>query len=92
MRFAEKLPDFKYRFALLQQFKEFEKALRGIRYHSITDWEILMPFNTKPEMLQRVIQKCREFLLIDWHVTFADPTEENPEPEIRMYWDRMNIH
>jgi hypothetical protein len=73
-------------------FKEFEKELKGIRYRSIADWEILMPFNTKPEMLQRVIQKCRDFLLIDWHVIISDPTEENPEPELRMYWDRMNIH
>jgi hypothetical protein len=69
------------------KFKDFQKELKGIKYRSEKDWEILLSFNTKREMIQVILDKCREKMLTAWHIIYSEPTEQVPEPEIRMYWD-----
>ena len=68
-------------------FNEFKKELKGIKYHSEKDWEILLPYDTKIEVLQTIIDKCKENMLLDWHRTHSEVEGE----DIRFYWDRKNL-
>lgn len=72
------------------KFDEFQKLLKGIKYRVIQEWDIALPFNTDQETIQKILDICREHLLVDWHVVYPDPTELTPEPETNMYWDRKN--
>ena len=69
-------------------FNDFKKELKDIKYRSEKDWEIFLPFNTKREKIQFIIDKCREYLLIDWHIIYTEVTEKIPEPEIFMWWEK----
>jgi len=67
------------------EFKEFDKQLKGIKHKAISDWVIELPFDSdyKP-----IIAKAREHLLTKWHIVIPQPTDENPKPAIKMYWDK----
>jgi len=69
-------------------FKNFKKEFKGIKLKSNSDWEIFLPYSTKTEEVQSIVGICRKHLIVDWHIIFSEPTDENPEPDIRMYWDR----
>lgn len=69
-------------------FKEFEKHLKDIKYTVNGDWDISLSYDAKPERVQKLIDICREHLILDWHVIHGEVTEEIPEPDIRIYWDR----
>ena len=68
-------------------FNEFKKELKGIKYSSKKDWEILLPFDTKIEVLQTIIDKCKENMLLDWHRVHGGVERE----DILFYWDRKNL-
>jgi hypothetical protein len=72
-------------------FNEFKKELKGIKYRSKKDWEIFLPYDTKRETLQIVIDKCREHLLLDWHIYYKDETEEDKTPDIEISWNRKDL-
>jgi len=72
-------------------FSEFTKELNGIQYKSDKEWEIFLPYDTKREEIQKIIDVSREHLLVDWHIIFGDITEENPTPYIKMCWDRKDL-
>lgn len=71
-------------------FKEFEKHLKGIKYKVKGDWDIRLKHGTKPETIQKIIDVCKEHLVIDWHIIYPEETEKELEPDIEVYWDRKN--
>ena len=70
------------------KFDELEGKLKDIKYRVIDEWDIMLPFNTTAETIQKVIGICRNNLLTDWHIVYKDPTKMTPEPEVNIYWDR----
>ena len=72
-------------------FAEFKKELSGIKYSSKKDWQIFLPFDTKRETLQKILDICKEHLMVDWHVVYGNETVENPSPEIKIFWDRKDL-
>ena len=73
------------------KFKEFEKHLKGIPYTASDEWTIDLPHGTKQEVIQKVIDICKDLLIIDWHIIYPEPTEFCPEPRITIYWDRNDL-
>jgi hypothetical protein len=69
-------------------FKEFQKSLKGIDYKVMGDWDIMLPFNTSRETIQKIIDASRENLVVDWHIKYSEITEEVTEPKVNFYWDR----
>ena len=69
-------------------FKEFEKHLKGIKYTANGAWDISLPYESKD--VQKLIDICREHLIVDWHITYPEPTEDVPNPTIFFYWDRTD--
>ena len=69
-------------------FKDFKKELKDIKFKSKKDWEIFLPYGAERETVQSVIGFCRKHMIVDWHIIFPSPTEKEPEPDIRIYWDR----
>ena len=61
-----------------------------IKKISKKDWEIFLPFEFSHENLQLVLKLCRKYMLIDWHVVFPAPTDKQPKPKMRIYWDRAS--
>lgn len=49
--------------------------------------EIFLPFSVTQEQIKSIILKCREKMMVNWHLEFTEPDEKNPEPEVRMYWN-----
>ena len=68
---------------LVMEFKTVLKKLKGFKYRSEKDWEILIPIKTPVDKVQELIQLFREEGMTDWH--FILPSEE--DGEIKIYWD-----
>jgi len=67
------------------EFKEFDKQLKGIKHKVISDWVIELPFDSD---YHPVIKIARENMLVDWHVLIGEPTNDNPKPPIKMFWEK----
>jgi len=70
------------------KFNEFKKLLKGIKFKVVKEWNITLPHHTPRETIQNILDLCRENMLLDWHVIYPEPTGKDPEPEIKIYWDR----
>lgn len=72
-------------------FSEFKKELKNINFKSDKEWELFLPYDTKREIIQKIIDKCREHLLLNWHIIFGEESELVPQPYIKIYWDKNNL-
>jgi len=66
------------------KFKDFDQDIQDIPHTVIKDWEIEVPFDIdyKP-----IIAKARKHMVLSWHVKVGDPTNKNPKPVTKMWWD-----
>jgi hypothetical protein len=71
------------------KFEDLRAKIDGVKYRrGKKPWEIFLPYNTDTSVVHSIIAACRSLLLVSWHIAFTEPTDENQEPEIRMYWDQ----
>ena len=68
------------------KFEDFKKQLNGIKYAGVVEWKINLPFKTKQETIQKLLNICRDNLTVNWHIYYPEPTEQNPEPDIEITW------
>jgi hypothetical protein len=70
-------------------FAEFVKDFKNIKGFDLRvseDWNIFLPYNTSKEAIQLFINKCREKLIVNWHIKYGEVTKLNPTPDIWIYW------
>lgn len=72
------------------KFEDFKKSLKGIEYKSGKDWEIFLPYSARHDDVKKVIEICRNHLMVNWHLNIPEPTPEIPEPEIKMWWEKSS--
>lgn len=69
--------------------KEINAELKGIGVKSTQEWEIFLPGKkVDQQVIDKIIKICRNHMIIDWHIYFGEETEECPNPEVRITWDR----
>ena len=69
-----------------QDFIKDFKDIKGFDFKISEDWNILTPYDTSKEAIQLFINKCREKLMVNWHIKYGDVTGLNPTPDTWIYW------